>query len=78
MAVKRELLPEELVPEADLSQDWVVDTTRIRQELGYRETVPQDEALRQTIAWERANPPTDLDPTTFDYAAEDAVIAALR
>jgi nucleoside-diphosphate-sugar epimerase len=37
----------------DTRQDYVVDSTRIRQELGYAEIVDEDEALRRTIAWER-------------------------
>lgn len=38
-------------------QHWVVDGSRIRRELGYRERVDREEALRRTIAWERAHPP---------------------
>jgi nucleoside-diphosphate-sugar epimerase len=49
-------------------QDLVTDTTRIRQELGYREEVPAAEALRSTVAWERANPP---QTPAFDDASED-------
>jgi nucleoside-diphosphate-sugar epimerase len=30
------------------------DSSKIRRELGYREQVPFDEALRRTIEWERA------------------------
>jgi hypothetical protein len=37
-----------------------------------------DEALRGTIAWERAHPPTEVDPARFDYAAEDRALAELR
>jgi nucleoside-diphosphate-sugar epimerase len=44
-------------PELDLRQDYVVDSTLIRNELGYAETVDPAEALRRTIEWERANPP---------------------
>jgi hypothetical protein len=50
-----------------------VDSSRIRVELGYKEVVAADEALRQTVAWERANLPDE----PLDYAAEDAVIAEL-
>jgi hypothetical protein len=42
--------------------------------------VPADEALRRTVAWERAHPPEALHPRVhrpFDYAAEDAALAAL-
>lgn len=41
----------------DTSQQFVVDSSRIRQELGYLEVVEFDEALRRTIAWELANVP---------------------
>jgi nucleoside-diphosphate-sugar epimerase len=44
--------------ELDLRQDYVVDSNRIRDELGYAEMVDPVEALRRTIEWERANPPT--------------------
>jgi nucleoside-diphosphate-sugar epimerase len=54
-------------------QDLVTDTTRIRAELGYREVTAPEDALRQTVAWERAHLP---EPPP-DYAAEDAVIAEL-
>jgi len=60
-----------------LDQDWATDTTRIRTELGYAERVPRDEALRRTIAWERANVLTDVPPTLFDYATEDALLSGL-
>jgi hypothetical protein len=60
-----------------MEQDWAVDTTRIRAELGYTEPTPRAEALRRTVAWARANPPMDLPLTLFDYAAEDAVLAAV-
>jgi len=43
--------------ELDLRQDYVVDSSRIRNELGYAETVDDADALRRTIEWERANPP---------------------
>ena len=55
------------------AQHWVADTTRIREELGYAESIDRDEAIGRTIAWERANPPTGFTPYQFDYAAEDAV-----
>jgi nucleoside-diphosphate-sugar epimerase len=34
-----------------------MSSSRIRDELGYVEPISLDEALRRTIAWERANPP---------------------
>jgi nucleoside-diphosphate-sugar epimerase len=55
----------------NLAQHWIVDTTRIRSELGYREPLAREEAIRRTIAWERENPPRMMDPARFDYNAED-------
>ncbi len=57
------------------AQHWVADSTRIRIELGYREPVPLNEAIRRTIDWLRANPPANAGPHVFDYAAEDAALA---
>jgi nucleoside-diphosphate-sugar epimerase len=80
LALPAERLPEYLRQDAfDLTQDFVVDTTRIRGELGYEEQVAPDEALRRTIEWERANPPGPEHPfpgfeDRFDYAAEDAAL----
>lgn len=72
------VVPKGLLPiESDLSQHWVVDTTGIRQELGYTETVPQAEAFRRTIAWQRAHLPEEIDPAEFDYSAEDAILAEM-
>jgi nucleoside-diphosphate-sugar epimerase len=59
------------------AQPLVTDTARLRQELRYRETVARGEALRRTVAWQRANPAEKCDPAEFDYAAEDAVALAV-
>lgn len=67
-------LPEPLRWGIDAEQDIVVDTSRLRRELGYEEQVDLEEALRRTVAWERANPPKEIDPKEFDYAAEDAFL----
>ena len=63
---------------ANFGQHWEVDTGRIRRELGHEESVPRDEALRRTVAWERENPPQGIDPAEFDYAAEDDALAKLE
>jgi nucleoside-diphosphate-sugar epimerase len=68
-------LPESLRVEFDTSQDYAVDSSRIRRELGYAETVPFEDALRRTIEWERAHPPAGFAP---DYAAEDELLRRLR
>ena len=68
-------LPQPLRWGINAEQDIVVDSSRIRRELGYEERVSLDEALKRTIAWERANPPKEIDPKEFDYAGEDAFLA---
>jgi nucleoside-diphosphate-sugar epimerase len=73
IAVPKGLLP---MP-YDVRQHSVADDSRIREELGYSEPVPHEEALRRTIAWERANPPDKIDPADFDYATEDAILMSL-
>jgi nucleoside-diphosphate-sugar epimerase len=65
------------IPE-NLAQHLVADTTRIRSELGYREPVAREEAIRQTIAWEREHPPPVIDPAQFDYGAEDEAARRAR
>ena len=54
-----------------------MSSARIRTELAYIEPVPADFAIARTIEWERANPPAQLDPAQFDYAAEDAAFEEL-
>lgn len=58
----------------DTTQHWVANSSLIRGELGYHEIVPQEEALMQTIAWERSTSPAEIDPRQFNYAAEDAIL----
>lgn len=52
-------------------QDLIMDSTRIRTELGYGETIDADLALHRTIAWERAHPPAQ----SVDDPAQDALLA---
>jgi nucleoside-diphosphate-sugar epimerase len=60
----------------------LVDTGKADALLGHREPVPAAQALAATAQWYLANPPdaallkTLID--TFDYAAEDRLIAAFR
>jgi nucleoside-diphosphate-sugar epimerase len=74
--VPENLLPKHLDWGLDTEQHWVADTGRLRRELGYRETVSREEALRRTVEWERAHPPEKVDPASFDYAAEDAALTS--
>ena len=58
----------------------VLDTSRLRDELGYRDVVPLRDGLGETVEWMLAHReemdanPNVLDP--FDYAAEDALVEA--
>jgi nucleoside-diphosphate-sugar epimerase len=60
----------------------VYDMSRIREELGYRESVSLEEGMRRTVDWLVTNPSTAetwglaryLIHDAFDYAAEDAAI----
>jgi nucleoside-diphosphate-sugar epimerase len=78
VAVSEELLPVHLDWGLDTQQHWVAETTRIRRELGYTETVTREEALERTVEWERAHQPEGVDPASLDYAAEDAALADSR
>ena len=71
-----EQTPRHLVMPGNLAQHWVATSQRIRDELGYREVVSLEEALRQTILWERENPPLEINSQQFDYAAEDEAIVS--
>lgn len=50
------------------------DTTRIREELGYREAITREQALALTVVWEREHPPERVDRRQFDYEAEDRAL----
>lgn len=76
VVLPRDRTPGHLLGPGNRAQHWVVSSSRIRAELGYQEPVSLDDALRRTIAWERANPPAHVNPQQFDYAAEDAALAA--
>ena len=57
------------------------DLTRIKEELGYRDIVSPQEALRVTVEYLSCNKPgfvSQIFPKGFDYAAEDAVMDRFR
>jgi nucleoside-diphosphate-sugar epimerase len=72
----KERMPAHLLQPGNSAQHWEADSSRIRRELGYLEPVPLEEAIRRTVAWERANPPGEFSMHKFDYTAEDAAIPA--
>jgi len=68
----KESLPEELRSSLHYGPDISVDSTFIRQKLGFIETVSFEESLRRTIDWERDNPPPT--PHALHYELEDGLI----
>lgn len=76
LEVPQDSLPNNPMSGLNPDQSWVVDTSRIRR-LGYKESISREEALKRTIAWERQNPPTEIDANGFDYATEDAILAGI-
>jgi nucleoside-diphosphate-sugar epimerase len=66
-----------LIPLGCSAHHACMDISKIRQQLGYRDVVPVEEALAATVHWYVAHPPARggdleqklLDP--FNYAAED-------
>jgi nucleoside-diphosphate-sugar epimerase len=77
IALSNDGLPEHLRVPYRNEQHWEMSSTRIRKELGYKELIDFTPALERTIAWERANPPAQVDPKQFDYDAEDAALAVM-
>ncbi len=67
--------PRHLLKPGNAAQNWNASSARIRRELGYKEPIAINEAIRRTIIWEQANSPDPAFLPHFDYAAEDAAIA---
>ena len=76
LVLSKDCMPPHLIQPGRSEQHWDADSSRIRQELAYREAIPREEAIRRTIAWERANPPGEFNPHRFDYGAEDSALTA--
>ncbi|OKH26101.1 NAD-dependent dehydratase [Hydrococcus rivularis NIES-593] len=81
IALSKDLLPKEWKGGFNFAQHWVVDSSRLRQELGYEEIVPVDKSLQQAIAWQLSHPPTERSfwevPYLLDYATEDKLMSEL-
>jgi nucleoside-diphosphate-sugar epimerase len=67
-------LPPHLCAPYQPRQDLVMETSKLRDGLGFVEVRSTDDGLRRTIQWERANPPPGGDPGAAEYAAEDAAL----
>jgi nucleoside-diphosphate-sugar epimerase len=74
VVLPHEQTPQHLLWPGNLAQHWIASSDRIRQDLGYKEIVDVDEAIRRTIEWERATPPPQASFATLDYEAEDSAL----
>src|SRR6202021_3156182 len=52
-----ERTPRHLLKPGNAAQHWTASSTRIRQELGYKESLTIPEAIPRTIPWEGKTPP---------------------
>ncbi|HKW97410.1 MAG TPA: NAD-dependent epimerase/dehydratase family protein [Bryobacteraceae bacterium] len=64
IAVPADEAPAHLRVRSRYEQYWVVNSDRIRRELGYSEPVASEVALERTIVWERANPRPKSTPNS--------------
>ncbi len=78
VAVPKDILPKHLAEDYDYRHNLAADTSRIRKELEYTEPISREKALKQTVSWERNNPPKNIDAEKFDYAAEDTALINLK
>jgi len=75
VVVDEQCPPPNLPRSLNLDQNLDMDTSKIRCDLNYKETVPRRVALERTIQWDRGHPPQSTHSAQFDYAAEDAILA---
>jgi nucleoside-diphosphate-sugar epimerase len=75
VTLERDRVPPHLLFPFEPKEDLVMDTRRIRAELGFRERLPVEEGLRRTIAWERSIADVLGDPGPAEYQAEEAALS---
>lgn len=78
VVMKHDRAPKHLLQAGNTAQHLAASSERIRMELGYREPVSRDEAIRRTIEWERAHQPAAPLIMPFNYEEEDAAVAQLK
>ncbi len=67
-------LPEHLKSPGDCEQSLVLDTSRIRTDLGFTEVVDDESAARKSINWYLENPPARMGYGRLLYDVEDQMI----
>ena len=74
----------DFIPFQGTSHHQLIDLTRIKTELGYRDLIPALEAIPQTVRWYLDNPPSGADKPDphrgypFNYDAEDELVGVAR
>ena len=58
----------------DTRQEMIVDSSRIRAELGFREIVEPEEALKEAVCWARDELDSGRRQEDVDYLKEDAIL----
>lgn len=58
----------------DIEPHLLLDISKIKADLGYKDIVPTRKALEATVAWLRDNRPQNSEPPSMDYGALDEVI----
>jgi len=74
VTIEDESLPTHLSQDYDWRQHLTIDTDDFRSKFNFKESVPRDKALAMTVAWQRENPPENIDLDKFDYEAEDEAL----
>jgi nucleoside-diphosphate-sugar epimerase len=72
VVLPRESMPEHLGMPYNFDHHLDADTSRVRKEFGYTERISRDQAMKETVEWELAHPPDQVDTGRFNYSAEDA------
>lgn len=73
-----EIMPPNLRHPFRFEQSLVLDSSRIRQELGYVEPVPVETAMLHTVEWEKAMIPESMNQNQLNYRQEDQVLSLMR
>jgi nucleoside-diphosphate-sugar epimerase len=73
LTLSKDRIPSEMRFPGNSKQHIVIDSTRLRKELGFSEIVSFEEGIERTIQWERSNPST----SNVDYRKEDKILSEL-
>jgi nucleoside-diphosphate-sugar epimerase len=73
IGLPKDKLPDHLKGNEYWQYNLDIDTSRIRNELGYTEKIRHEDGLRETIEWEGNNPP-EKTIAPLEYAAEDEAL----